>query len=90
VQVEELQLARKKDKEASADAAREQERTFAKQAGEMQSLKSRLMVSLTVGCCMLCCPRAQASIFLLRRWHREYVNGWREAISRSSQTNDAS
>ena len=44
--MEELQLARKKDKEASADAAREQERAFAKQAGELQSLKSRLMVCL--------------------------------------------
>ena len=45
-QVEELQLARKKDKEASADASREQERTCVKQAGELQSLKSRLMVCL--------------------------------------------
>ena len=65
-QVEELQLARKKDKEASADAAREQERTFAKQGGELQSLKSRLMVFLLY-CrlpfafvnCMLEHPRAE-------------------------------
>ena len=68
-QVEELQLARKKDKEASADAAREQEHTVAKQAGEMQSLKSRLMVSLIVGCCVLCYPLAVASICLFRGWY---------------------
>lgn len=46
VQVEELHVARNKDKETSADATRDLRRTLEAQGTELQSLKSKAKVCL--------------------------------------------